>query len=487
MNNDIYVYNTSQYTIAVNLSNGDYEYINNKTNTPEMIDKKINDIKTKFSHEYEIKNSNHFSYDEIKVLYLSVHASTQCNLKCKYCFRDSKSSFENMSYEKVKLFLDNSINKYSSLEKIIVDPTGSGEPLLNIDLITKIGDYCKIKSNELNREVLPMLVTNGVFLDDGVVQALRDSGILFGISIDGDKKQHDANRIDYSNKGSYEQIIKKVRKIKDRSLLGAAVTLNSANMDLIKIYKSLIKYFPTISVKPVRNNSWHGINDSNIEELLIQYTKFADFLVKRTLSYDLSYISAILNGDDYFGKFLLRIIAKQPVSTRCDAGFGRVSLAFDGKIYGCPAAIGIKDLVIGSIQDGIDYGKQNKLYHVLTERKHCADCPAKFTCGGECLVNAYYNKQDITEIDRTMCQLKLHLYWNAHIINSYLLEANPKLHRMIYKACIEKINRFGIDPELDRVVQANPDMKFTEIKRLKDNKHPKYSEMKQSINDMLVK
>ncbi|MBU1141327.1 MAG: hypothetical protein KKG64_02265, partial [Firmicutes bacterium] len=90
------------------------------------------------------------------------------------------------------------------------------------------------KSGETRREVLPMLVTNGTLLSLDTVDKLRKAGVLFGVSIDGIKRAHDLNRIDYRGLGTHKTILKNIKKIKDRTLLGAAVTLTDSNKDLVQ-------------------------------------------------------------------------------------------------------------------------------------------------------------------------------------------------------------------------------------------------------------
>ena len=477
MDKTFYIHKTSAYIFVVNMNNGDFTHITKKE-LSQMNETTLIELKKQSIMNNTQQQLDDFSLDQVKVLFLSIHASTSCNLKCRYCFRDFNNQSTNLTQEEVKFFLDNAIKKYKYLEKIIVDPSGSGEPLMNMELLEYIGAYCKEKSDELSREVLPMLVSNGLLLDEFDVSKLRESGIMFGCSIVWNKKEHDSNRLDVHHQDTYKKIMKNIKQIKDRSLLGAAVTLNSSNLDIISIYESLIDYFPTISVKPARNNTIHGINQLNIDKVLIAYSEFAEFLIKKSMKGDLRYIAAMLNGDDYFGKFLSRIILKQTVSTRCDAGFGRLSLSYDKKIYACPAAIGISELQIGSLNEGVDEKKQSSIYDLQTSRNKCTGCPAKFVCGGECLVNSYYNTGKIDELDNVMCKLKKHLYWQSHIVYAYLHENNPRLLNLLYEWSLEKANRFNLDHEINDILQKYPEYTFTSLKYLKDHRDPKYDQLK---------
>lgn len=301
----------------------------------------------------EIHFNEAYEKELFKTIFISLHTSSQCNMACTYCFKKDREHYD-LTFEDSKRFIDMIIEEYPNAGKYIVDPTGSGEPLLNKKLLYQIGEYCKELSNVLKREVLPMIVTNGTLLDKMTVQELRDAGILFGVSLDGDKASNDFYRKDHTGHSAYKKVIKNIKNIKDRSLMGVAVTLTDKNIDLVKTLKHLIKFFPTVSIKPVRNvDGKVGINEGNIEQMKAEYSKLFDFLIEETYKGNLEYIAAILNGDDYFGKFLLRSILNQKVSTRCDAGIGRFSLAQDGSIYTCPGAIGIEDLKVGSLEGWI--------------------------------------------------------------------------------------------------------------------------------------
>lgn len=422
-----------------------------------------------------LKNSNFYDQiyydkkynkDSFRTIYISLHISSSCNMNCKYCFiKDRRHA--NLTLEDSKKFIDMIINEYPNAGKYIVDPTGSGEPLLKIEHLCNIGDYCKKKSGILKREVLPMIVTNGILLDKDTVQKLRDSGILFGVSLDGNKKENDMYRYSYNEDGTYNTIIKNIKRIKDRSLMGVAVTITDKNMDLVKNLKHLIKYFPTISMKPVRAiDSNMGINESNIDKIKNAYSDLHEFLLKQTRKGSLEYLSAILNGDDYFGKFLLRSILDQKVTTRCDAGIGRFSLAPSGLIYACPGSIDIDDLVVGSLDKGIDREKIEFLWDTQVNRENCQDCFAKFVCGGECFVNAYYSSGDITKKDNVMCELKRHLYKLSLMFNYKLKEISS--YGVVYMGCLNKIKRFDEDKEVTNFLKKNSHISFNDLKYNKD-------------------
>ncbi len=414
-----------------------------------------------------------------KIIYICIHTSSLCNLSCTYCFLKDKSKSAPMNIHRAIKFIDYIIAHYPHAEKYIVDLTGSGEPLLNMDMITQIGEYCKTKSNEIRKEILPMLVTNGTLLSKDNVHGLRNAGILFGVSIDGTKKMHNSTRKKSNNQGTYKSVIKNVKGVKDRTLIGAAVTLTEANQNVRKVLKHLIQFFPTISIKPVRGvNEARGIHESNIGNVKSEYSNLSDFILRKTLKRNFSYLAALLNGDDYFGKFILRVILNQKVVSRCDAGVGRFSLAGNGKIYACPAAINIEPLEIGDSTKGIDLIKQKKITSILSNQERCMNCRARFVCGGECMVTSYYANGKISSIDPIMCEFKLHLFDLAVQLKFSIATQNRDIYDIVYRGCKDKSDRFKEDRDLSETLKKNQEYLFTELKAIKDNDITLYEKIK---------
>jgi len=384
---------------------------------------------------------------------------------------------ENMTINEAKRFVDFIISEFPKAEKFIVDPTGSGEPLLRMEFILELAEYCHLKSNEICKEVLPMLVTNGTLLTKENVDKLQSAGYIFGISIDGYQETHDVNRVNKKQVGTYKQIIENVKNIKHREYLGAAVTLTNDKMDLVKAFKSLYKYFTTISIKPVRSfdNTVDGFNEDNIEEIKNQYSRLYKYILQKTLKGKLDYLGVLLNGDDYQGKFILRVIMNHKVSTRCDTGLGRFSLTPDKKIIACPGSIGIEEMELGTLDTGLNQDRMNHFWNILSERKRCQDCEVRFVCGGECMIVSYYKDNRLDSVDEVMCKLKKHLFELAVKFKYELILESEELFKTVYDGCQIKVDRFKEDKELSNTLKKlNGQYTFMELKKIKDDDYQQY-------------
>ncbi|PKK95299.1 MAG: hypothetical protein CVV60_01915 [Tenericutes bacterium HGW-Tenericutes-5] len=466
------------HTIYVSRINGNQIIL---PNNPNLTNKDLKRIFHKNHMDDKIANTDTYQKELFKTIYISLHASSKCNMNCKYCFMQDRPDV-NITIDEAKRFIDFIISEFPKAEKFIVDPTGSGEPLLRMQFIHELAKYCHLKSDEICKEVLPMLVTNGTLLTKENVDKLQSAGYIFGISIDGYQKTHDANRLNKKQEGTYKQIISNVKNIKHREYLGVAVTLTNDKIDLVKAFKTLSKYFTTISIKPVRSfdHSVEGINEDNIEEIKHQYTRLYKYILQKTLNGKLDSLGVLLNGDDYFGKFIQRVILNHKVSTRCDAGLGRFSLTPNKKIIACPGSVSIKEMELGTLDTGLNQEKTNHFWSIQLERKHCQDCEARYVCGGECMVVSYYKDKKLDSVDEVMCELKKHLFELAVKLKFELIFQNEELFNAVYEGCQRKADRFQEDKELSATLKKlSGQYTFMELKKIKDENIEHYLRIKE--------
>jgi radical SAM protein with 4Fe4S-binding SPASM domain len=474
---DFVLYETGCCTIFVSRITGDQIMIPKESNIQS---KQMQSILFKMVPKIPQAKTQEYDKTMFKIVYISIHGSSQCNLACRYCFMIKREKQEISIYD-AQRFIDLVISYFPDAGKFIVDPTGSGEPLIRTQFMIDIATYCRKKSDDIQKEILPMLVTNGTLLTRENVKKLQDSGYIFGVSMDGYKQLHDSLRVYSNGSGTFSKIIHNVKEIKHREFMGVAVTITNRKTNLVKTLKQLVRYFPTISIKPVRSQKdGLGIDSGTIETVLSEYDALFEFLVNKTLKNNLKYIGALLNGDDYFGKFLLRVFLGYKVATRCDAGIGRFSLAPTGSIYACPAAIGLDPLVVGNLTDGLDLDRITALWKILIEKKGCDKCEARFVCGGECLVVSLYNSgADPMSKNLSMCQLNRRLFELAVRMKFILLENAPATFRIIKEGCERKLHRFDQDTELiDTLKKTKGEYTFMRLKHLKDDFHNQYEEIR---------
>ena len=184
---------------------------------------------------------------------------------------------------------------------------------------------------------------------------------------------------------------------------------------------------------------------------------------------NLKYIRVLLNGEDYLGKYIKRIVLGQRNVVRCDAGLARFTLDDDGNVYTCPAAFKMDKLKIGT-KDKLDFDKSSKLFEEQIEKNGCQKCDFRNICGGECQIEKILSRG----INKTMCKYKSHLILLSMYFVLEVGEHNYLSFKEIYDFCVEIDNRRKIDINLDVYLKEHPEYNFIVGKRIYDENEKKY-------------
>lgn len=400
--------------IFVNETNGDFSYYKE-----DVLDNSSPNIE-----EY-IKSFN------TKHLTICINISNACNLACKYCFNNFKKN-KLMDFDYIQRKIIQLVNDFSHCERFYIDLSGKGEPLLNLSTIYKISEFCKSLSQKFNKDFVVSFVTNGMLLNKKTIKNLQKKNILFGISLDGPKEIHNFFRTDKFNNPTYDLIMKNIRAIKKREYLGCAITITNHTFDLLKTLLELDSYFETISIKPVRDIQY-GFTQESIEAWIKEYEKLTIFFAEEIKNKRWKLLKKIINGDDYFGKFIFRCFLNVRVLNRCDAGITRFTIDENDKIYGCPASTIIPNQNIEFLNT------KNQLSEQIGLNKHlCSNCEFFYYCGGECEIERILHNNKNNEI---MCKYKKGLIKFAMYLKLFALFEFPNIFLEIYSFCQEKMNR----------------------------------------------
>ena len=396
-----------------------------------------------------------------------VNLSNACNLNCDYCFNDKKNG-TSIDLDKIKKYLDTCFNYFPNKDKYFVDVSGKGEPLLFLDKILKIKEYCINISNRIGKEVLVSFVSNGTLLSTEIASVLQKNGILFGVSLDGNEYVHNLHRKTNKGEHTYQTIINNVKNIKHHEYVGAATTLTKDVFSLVDSIKELGEVFNTVGYKPARN-CLEAFDSESINRWLVEYDRLTLFLLDECIKGNDKYIKILLNGDDYFGKFIKRILVGLKAHIRCDGGLSRVSLDDNDLVYICPSAFGNDDYVVGDINH-IDLEKQRKLFDEQISKSNCGNCSVKYFCGGECLIE----KRLVNGNNALMCKYKKHLILLGMYFVLELVDKNYPMFVHIRQFAQSTLVRYQKDKELDKFLKEHPEYNFVEGKEIFDREYKKY-------------
>lgn len=340
---------------------------------------------------------------------LCLHIAHDCNLACKYCFAEEgeyHGKRELMSFEVGKKALDFLIANSGTRTNLEVDFFG-GEPLMNFEVVKQLVEYGRSLEEANNKKFRFTLTTNGVLLNDEILEfANKEMGNLV-LSIDGRKEIHDMMRPKRGGQGSYDDIVPKFRKAAEsRNQMNYYVrgTYTRNNLDFAKDVIHMADLgFEQISVEPVvaDPSEDYALKEEDIPKLIEQYDELLTEMVKRRKAG---------KGFNFF-HFMIDLSGGPCVAKRlsgCGSGTEYLAVTPSGELYPCHQFVGMKDFLLGNVDDGIvntEIRDQFKLCNVYAKEK-CKNCFAKFYCSGGCAANSYNFSGSINGTYEIGCELQ---------------------------------------------------------------------------------
>ena len=341
---------------------------------------------------------------------LCLHISHDCNLSCRYCFAQEGEYHQNkrelMSFEVGRAALDFLVENSGSRHNLEVDFFG-GEPLMNFEVVRQLVEYGRSIEGKYDKKFRFTLTTNGVLLNDEILEyANKEMGNLV-LSIDGRKEVHDKMRPFRGGQGSYDAVVDKFKKAADsRDQMNYYVrgTFTRNNLDFSEDVKHLADLgFEQISIEPVVADPAedYAIREEDIPVILEQYDILAKELLNRRKNG---------RGVNFF-HFMIDLEGGPCVYKRlagCGAGTEYLAVTPTGDLYPCHQFVGKDDFKLGDVFSGIDntdVRDEFKLCNVYAKEK-CRDCFAKFYCSGGCAANSYNFSGDINGAYDIGCELQ---------------------------------------------------------------------------------
>ncbi len=353
-----------------------------------------------------IASGTKFKSNTIKALCL--HVAHTCNLNCSYCFASQgkyKGERALMSFEVGKRALDFLVENSGGRTNLEVDFFG-GEPLMNWDVVKQIVEYGRSIEKEKGKHFRFTLTTNGMLVDDDVIEFSNREMHNVVMSIDGRKEVHDYYRKDYAGNGSYDRIIPKFQKFaKSRGDTGYYVrgTFTHRNVDFTRDLFHLADLgFTQLSMEPVvcAPTDPEALTEEDLPKLFEQYEILANEMLKRKKEgRELTFYHYMI--DLSHGPCIYKRI------NGCGSGTEYMAVTPWGELFPCHQFVGDEKYSLGNIWDGVKNEEVRDKFRKCNvySRRECDDCWAKLYCSGGCAANAYHATGDITGIYEYGCRL----------------------------------------------------------------------------------
>lgn len=339
---------------------------------------------------------------------LCLHIAHTCNLNCAYCFA-SQGKYHGeralMSFEVGKRALDFLIENSGSRRNLEVDFFG-GEPLMNFDVVKRLVEYARSIEKEKNKNFRFTLTTNGVLVDDDVIDFANREMSNVVLSLDGRREVHDRYRVDYAGNGSWDKIVPKFQKFvaarggKNYYMRG---TFTHANPDFLEDIKVMLDLgFSELSMEPVvaAEGDPAALTEEDKAIVLKQYEKLAELMLRRDKE-----------GKPFtFYHYMIDLKGGPCIYKRisgCGSGTEYMAVTPWGDLYPCHQFVGDEKFKLGDIWNGVSNTEIQKEFASCNvyAREECRDCWAKLYCSGGCAANAYHSTGSVRGVYKYGCDL----------------------------------------------------------------------------------
>jgi uncharacterized protein len=320
-------------------------------------------------------------------------ASSNCNLRCKYCFYHSiaenrtTASYGTMSLETMENLIKKAL-LYA--DNFCTFAFQGGEPTIaGLEFYEKFIELIKIH-NTKKIKINLAIQTNGMLINEEWASFFSENKFLVGLSLDGSKDIHDLNRVDGKKSGTFNRVMKTVElfnKMKVEYNILYVVTAHSSRY-ADKIYKffkqndfKYIQFIPCLDpLDEERAQHPYSLKPEALSKFLkITFDRWYEDFTKNT------YVSI-----RYFDNLVSMILGYPPeacnMNGRCQC---QCVVEADGGVYPCDFYVFDK-WYLGNIKNmGLKEIMNSEIANKFVEAsfataEECKECKWYVLCRGGC-------------------------------------------------------------------------------------------------------
>ena len=340
---------------------------------------------------------------------MCLHVAHDCNLRCSYCFASTGDFGEGrklLDADTGKKAIDFLLTQSKGRKNLELDFFG-GEPLMNFEVVKEIVAYARSKEKEYNKNFRFTITTNGMLLNDDIIDYINREMSNVVLSIDGRKEVNDRVRVRCDKTGSYDKIVPNYQKLvakRGQDQYYVRGTFTKYNLDFAKDVMHLNDIgFDQVSVEPVVADPQqpYALTESDLPQIFDESENLAKQLIEKKK-----------NGKGFnFFHFMLDLDQGPCAIKRlrgCGCGNEYVAVTPDGDIYPCHQFVGMEEWKMGSVLDDTfdlkrkDYFAKANIYG----KEDCKNCWAKFYCSGGCNANNLQYAGDVLKPHKLSCELE---------------------------------------------------------------------------------
>ncbi|MEU9851995.1 radical SAM protein [Streptomyces sp. NPDC047974] len=364
---------------------------------------------------------------------VNVNLTNVCNLACAYCFAeggDYGRITEAMGEHSVAWIFDFIATHAAPGQRVRFEFFG-GEPLANLPVIRTICERARGIAERDGTRFLHRVSTNLTLLPPGTTDLFREYGFIVSVSIDGGRQVQDANRPSKNGKGSYDRILRNLRRVRaecgDAVTLVARMTIATAEPRLKDSVRDLwrldlfdhFQIYP--GVYPVRTGTTVPValtlGDRTLSEPQGGIRYINHFLqpgiVEQFKEFLADYPHLFDPGNRFQGVLeyerTVQMISEGAAALAfCSGGRTYYTHSPDGSVSPCHRLVGDEGFDVGTGERGITR-EHPEWRRSVDEHPVCGGCWARYLCGGGCRQENHVATGDLNTLNTESCQYQLML------------------------------------------------------------------------------
>ena len=302
-----------------------------------------------------------------------------CNLACGYCYMVGKNKKSRMTFETAKKAVDYILTQEFPHRGVIWEFIG-GEPLLEIELLSRTADYIVKRMWELRHKWFDYyafsISTNGVLYDKPEVQQFINTyrnHLSLGITIDGTREKHNMHRKFPNGTGSYDVVAKNVKLWLEQFPPKATTKVTFSSDDLPHLKESIIHLWDlgiiNVPANVVFEDVWKEGDDQVLEQ---QLRELADYAIESGRWK--THVCTLF--DDGIGH---PVSKEEQDQNWCGSGAHMIAVNHEGKLYPCIRFMDYsltnkKGICLGDLDHGIDQNRLRPFYMLTGSSQSTEEC-----------------------------------------------------------------------------------------------------------------
>ncbi|MBI4244216.1 MAG: radical SAM protein [Planctomycetes bacterium] len=393
-----------------------YDFLNGSSDDLSLLSQTEDDLLVLQKYGYIDLSPSEKTVNSLDCLSLSL--ISDCNLACSYCSVGPSGSY-NSDYNGTKMSIETArkcvdfLAQNSRTNKLEIIFFG-GEPLLNMETMLYVLDYCTSKYSD--KEWIFKLITNGTLIDDDISGILSKHRVSVTVSLTGPGHIHGRDRVTRDGKNSYDHVISGLRNLEKHGVdfVVKAIMTNLEESAEIKDHLKSLNLKGRIHV--TFEHSLVGDNEIGVIQLMKKGVQ--ECLEKVSIT---KVLKEFPHGLDTV------LMGESAPDAVCHAGRSSLFVGSTGDIYSCHISAGAnaREYLFGNInryfnEEGFDRVKSG---FDLT-LPQCKSCWANAICEKGCNLQ----RQRLGKIPEHWCDwfrwyIESSVYMSAHLDVDVILKS----------------------------------------------------------------